>query len=153
MTAHLPPDDRPPQEWRRIDDEGEANLPPEDLRNPASVAFMFFNAIEDPGHFRDALHFLTTPESHTAWGDYREVAEAITAIEEPGLGTMPTPAADDDAVVYAKVMSGVVHSYKVLDEQPVLAAGVITLVWRPDFGRRMVHAFGQPLLPEDVPHG
>jgi hypothetical protein len=56
-------------------------------------------------------------------------------------------------VVYAKVLSGVKESFQVKSEQAVLAAAVITLVWRPDVGMWLVHGFGKPIPPSLVPRG
>jgi hypothetical protein len=66
---------------------------------------------------------------------------------------MVNKAQGDPDVAYAKILSGVTQSYEVLDEQPVLAAAVITLVWRPDHRRWMVHGIGDYISPEEVPHG
>ena len=65
---------------------------------------------------------------------------------------MVNEAHGDSTVVYAKVMRGVIRNYQVSDDQPVLAAAVLTLVWRPGYGQWIVHATGEPILPEEVPH-
>lgn len=104
-------------------------------------------------HYRKALLNLTTPESHAAWGDFTEVAQALDNIEDWGTGSMVEKAFGDPDVAYAKVLRGVDRGYEVLDDQILEAAAAITLVWRPSFGQWMVNGFGQSLRPEEVPHG
>jgi hypothetical protein len=38
-------------------------------------------------------------------------------------------------------------------DQVVMAATVITLVWRSTLGQWMVHAIGEYVMTEGVPHG
>lgn len=155
MSSQLPPDDQPPDEWRRLatHEEAEAATPEPSLTDPASVAHLFYDAIREPGVYENALAFLTTPESHPMWGDFTEAARLLAEIDSPGISTMVNEAVGDPDVVYAKVLRGVTTSYQVLDDQFVDGAAVITLVWRSDFGRWMVHALGDYVRPEDVPHG
>lgn len=58
---------------------------------------------------------------------------------------------DAPDVCYFKILAGVTESYQVLDDQPVAAAAVLTLVWRPERGQWLVHSIGDYLLPEELP--
>lgn len=155
MSSGLPPEDQPPAEWRRFatPDEAADAIPEPDLTDPASVGVLFYQALQDPSEFQQVLAFLTTPESQSAWDDFAEAGEMLAAIEDHGIGTMVKEAQGDPSVAYAKILRGITDSYEVLDNQIINAAAVITLVWRPDFGRWMVHGIGDSILPEDVPHG
>lgn len=153
MTDRLPPEDRPPAQWRRFADEGEAAaaLPEPSLTDPVSVGMMFCNALEDHRHYRNALLSLTTPESHAAWGDFAEAARAYSEIPDPGFGSRANLAVGAPDVAYFKIISGVDRPYQVLDDQPLNAAAIVTLVWRPEWQQWLVHAMGLSLAPEDVP--
>ena len=48
-------------------------------------------------------------------------------------------------------MNKLAKEKKVTEEQVVLAAAVVTLVWRPEFGQWMVHGLGDHIRPEDLP--
>ncbi len=133
------------------DEEAARALPEPSLTDPVAVSLMFCNALEDPAHYRNALLNLTTPESHNAWGDFSVAAEFLQSIEDRGYGSMINKAAGTQDVGYFKVLSGATESYQVLDEQPVLVAAVLTLVWRPERNQWLVHSIGDPLLPEDLP--
>lgn len=153
--TNLPPDDQAP-EWREFHDDATAaeHVPQFDLTDPASVAFVFFSLITDPSaEDVELLRSLTTPESHPAWGDFAQFIADFSTIPDSGIGNMPTPAIGDSKVVYAKVFSQVEQSYQALEEQVVMTPGVFTLVWRPEFGRWLIHGFGEPIPPELVPHG
>jgi len=154
MSESLPPEDQPPAEWRRLVSEAEAQgaVPEPSLADPVSVGMMFCEALDDPGHYRTALLRLTTPESHAAWGDFSAAAEGLRAMPNVGFGSMVNEAVGAPDVVYFKVLSDVVESYQVLDEQPVSLASIVTLVWRPERGQWLVHAMGGSYVkPDDVP--
>jgi hypothetical protein len=153
MPTDLPFEDLPPAKWRRFTsrEEAEAALPGPSLRDPLSVGMMFLNALEDHVHHPNALLTLTTPESHPAWGDFSETAEMLRSIDDYGVGSVANRAVDAPDVAYVKVFRGVTQPHQVLDEQPVPAAAVMTLVWRPELDRWVVHAMGGSLPPEYVP--
>ncbi|HEX6967607.1 MAG TPA: hypothetical protein VF174_02085 [Micromonosporaceae bacterium] len=153
MRTNLPPDDQPPASWRRMtsDAEAVAALPEPALDDPVSVSIMFCNALRDPRANLNALRFLTTPESHAAWGDFTSSSEFLKSIEDCGYGSQVNRAEGAPDVAYFKILRGVTQSYQVLDEQPVLVAAVLTLVWRPERGQWLVHSIGEPLLPEQLP--
>lgn len=127
--------------------------PNPDFTDPGEIAMAFITALGDPQEYQVALRSLTTPESHHLWGDFSEAAEGLAAIEDWGLGSVPTPALDDPNVVYAKVLSGVKENFQVQEEQLVFVAAMITLVWRPEVGHWLVHGFGQPIPADQVPRG
>ncbi len=114
---------------------------------------MFCNALSDPKYFRPVLTRFVTPESLSAWGDFSAAATFLDSVQDAGYGSFAERALGDDDVAYFKILSGVTDSYQVLDEQIIAAAGVVTLVWRPELGEWRVHGIGEYLKPEDVPHG
>jgi hypothetical protein len=126
-------------------------MPQDDLTNPVVVGQLFCQALEDHVEYRTALFNLTTPESHTAWGDFSDVAAQYAAIEEAGFGSQANFAVGAPDVAYFKILSGVDQSYQVLDDQILPFAAVLTLVWRPEQGMWLVHSFGDYLRPEDLP--
>lgn len=156
MTGY---EDRPPENWRLVMKDDEAAQVAAGIADsgadgsPVHAALTFCNALANRRRNRGALRMLVTPESLPAWGDFREAANGLADIPDWGFGTMANRAAGDDAVAYFKILSGVREDSIVLDAQVMFAAAIVTLVWRPEFGRWLVHAFGGPLLPERVPHG
>ncbi|MFD1211000.1 hypothetical protein ACFQ36_02955 [Arthrobacter sp. GCM10027362] len=154
MTSNLPPEDQPPAEWRRFTTDGEAaaQLPEFSFGNPLAVAMAFCHALDDHERYRPALSQLVTPESLPAWGDFSETAGFLRSLENVGYGSQVTPAVGDPDVVYFKILSGVKQSYQALEDQVMDIAAIVTLVWRPEYGRWLVHAIGDYLRPEEVPH-
>lgn len=124
------------------------------FRDPFRIALLFLSCLagsnEDP-ELQDALRLLVTPESRAGFGDFRSARERLASIDRWAVGDCPVPAFQDPEVVYVKLLSGVVVSFRVESEQLVLAAAVITLVWRSQPQRWMVHAFGPPEPPSQVP--
>lgn len=151
--ATLPFEDLPPKEWRRPvrDADGEPKLPPEDPMNAAFIGIMFCKALRNPVEYQTALTQLVTPESLNDWGDFAAAGELLESIPEVGFGTLTNQAYGAPDVRYFKILSGVGDAYMVVDEQPVMAAALLTMIWRPEHGRWMVHAMGDSLLPEHLP--
>ncbi|MFE4834427.1 hypothetical protein ACFRAU_07075 [Arthrobacter sp. NPDC056691] len=58
-------------------------------------------------------------------------------------GSRVNLAEGDPDVAYFKIMSGVTHSYQVLEGQILPFAGVLSMVWRPEYGEWRVHGIGQ----------
>jgi predicted nucleic acid-binding protein len=145
--------DQPPGQWRRFlrPDEAPAVLPPEDLTNPASVGLLFCQALADHRRYRPALGFLVTPESSPHWGDFSQAAAFLAEIEDHAYGSFTNPAHGAPDVQYFKILRHVSESYQLLDDQIVGAAAVLTLIWRPEHGRWMVHSIGEFALPEQLP--
>jgi len=139
--------------WRRFttDEEAAAALPEPSLTDPVSVGIMFVTALEDPIGRRRDLELLITPESANAWGDFTEAAAGLATIEDQGFGSIADEAVGALDVRYFKILRGVPDGYKVLDDQIIDAAAIVTLVWRPEFGQWMVHAMGDYVRPEHVP--
>ncbi|XVU27442.1 hypothetical protein ACQPZJ_10510 [Actinoplanes sp. CA-054009] len=146
MLADLPSEDRPPDQWRRFAEPGEAEavLPEPRLDDPVSVGSMFCRALEDHQHYRRALLRLSTPESHAAWGDFSEAARMYADIPEVGFASRANLAVGAPDVAYFKVLGNVDRSYQVLDDQPLGMAAVITLVWRPSGGDGSSMQWGRP---------
>lgn len=133
--------------------EMRAQIPEFDLSNPLSVGILFLQMLSmDLVFYRQALLNVTTPESWPAWGDFSEVADMVrdlafsTTIEHPrdGVGNI----ADD--VAYVKLFEGFDGAFVVRGEY-VIPGKIISLVWRPEYDRWMVHGVGWPLLPEELP--
>lgn len=133
------------------EEEATAALPEPSFTDPVSVSIMFCNGLKDPVYWRNALLNLATPESHNAWGDFSSASEFLRSIEEAGYGSEVNIAEGAPDVAYFKIMRGITQSYQVLDAQPVLAAAVLTLVWRPEFNQWLVHSVGEPMRPEELP--
>jgi len=123
-----------------------------DWRDPFTTVVTFINALDDPHEYVGPLEMLTTPESRAAWGDFTDAASLLRSIDDWGLGSAPTPAEGDDSVRYAKVLRGVQNNFQVQAEQIIFVAAMVTLVWREEVGMWLVHAFGEPVPPELVPH-
>lgn len=154
MTYNAHSDDQPPAQWRRFtaDDEAEAVLPVASLQDPVAVGMMFVNALGNHREYFNALQRFVTPESLPAFGDFTEAANFLASIEDFGCGTIADRAYGDEDVAYFKILRGVPDSYQVLDAQPIMAAAVLTMVWRRQFGEWRVHSIGPALRPEEVPH-
>lgn len=125
-----------------------------DPTDPYAVAVLFLQCLEDHHQYLNALENLITPESRNAWGDFSEAAAILASIEDYAVGSKPEPAFGDPHVCYANVLRGVTTSFEVIEEQLIMAAAAITLVWRPELlGMWRVHAFGAGTVPPDlVPH-
>ena len=152
--SNQPEDPRDPDyEGRRFasEEDAAAALPEPSLDDPVAVGILFLKALRDPGQYSNALHNLVTPESLDAWGDFSEAAKGLEAIQNPGFGSRANRAHDASDVAYVKILSNIEQSYEVTEEQVVLAAAVVTLVWRPEFGQWMVHGLGDHIRPEDLP--
>jgi len=123
-----------------------------DLTDPAVIGVNFIRALADTDESQDILTKVVTPESLTSWGDFTSAANFLNSIENWGVGSMPTPSVADPEVVYMTILSGVTQSFRAVGEQMVMPAGVVTLVWRLQYGMWMVHAIGDDYFPaERVP--
>lgn len=153
MAAQLPPEDQPPLAWRRFatDEEVREVSPAPDLTSPESVGFLFFQALEQPDHYFNALQNLTTPESWDDWGDFSEARDAVASMPNCGYSNRCARAVDADDVAYFKVFSDVPQSYEVVDSQILTIAGVLSMVWRPELDSWRIHSFGGYLRPEELP--
>jgi hypothetical protein len=130
-------------------------IPAPDPRNPVSIGLMFLSALTDPvDKSNDNLLWLTTPESHVMWGDFSDARALMDSIVNWGVGSLANPAVGDDSVRYMKVLPGVTANYQVKGDVLVETAAILTIVWRADHDRWMVHHLGREFIaPEHVPHG
>ena len=117
--------------------------------HPAKVAYIFFRALLERN--LDDLLFLVTPESAQRWGRFDEAYKLLRSMKHPSVTSRAEYASGDRHVAYVGVFQtpgGTVRS----GGEGVLSGQVITLVWRKEHGRWMVHHFGDYELPENVPH-
>jgi hypothetical protein len=157
MTQNVHPD-QPADNWgnfnRRITGEEEVGqmIPEFSFQDPVAVGMMFCKALDDPKENFVALSRLATPESLPAFGDFTEAAELIASTQDVGYGSRAERAVGDDNVAYFKILSGITQSFQMLEEQILTGLGVVTLVWRAEFGEWRVHGIGDYLRAEEVPH-
>lgn len=135
--------------WTDKDDalRRSASLHPD---SPSFSAKVFANALRSPIRNAGLLAWLVAPESRAAWGEFEPAAALLRAMRQPGIGSNAAPAFDAPDVAYVKVMENVAEAFT-LDE-PIFGteSAVITLVWRPEHGRWLVHGFGHYLRPEEL---
>jgi hypothetical protein len=121
--------------------------------DPRRIGYWFFRALHDRAKNLDDLHLIVTPESRALWGSFEIAAALLDSIEDPGMLQQAVYADGDPEVCYMRVVrEAKEHTFStpitMLDD-PLL----ITLVWRPDHGRWMVHGFGDVVHPDRVPRG
>ncbi|MGY1804207.1 hypothetical protein ACI78T_13105 [Blastococcus sp. SYSU D00922] len=105
--------------------------------NPVTVAAVFWTAVTEPGGpDLEILGLVVTPESWRWWGAFDRAAALLPAC---GMAHEVLPALDDPEVAYLGFRS---------ESDDVVA----TLVRRPRLGGWRVHALGEPVRPEHVPH-
>ncbi len=154
MMNNLPADDQPPAKWFRdvSDEEALAGLPDEDSTDPVIAGVTFCNALtQNFPYYRTALKQLVTPESLDAWGDFSEAAAFLNELPEMAFGSKVNEAVGAPDVVYFKILRDVTTSYEVVDEQPINAAAVLTLIWRPERKQWLVHSIGDYSTLENLP--
>lgn len=125
----------------------------ETFRNPTKVGEIFIEAIKDPVANAVALDMLVTPESRRDWGDFQQAHRWFASIQNLAYGDQPKAAVGDPDVVYMSLHRDEPVSYRNIGEDIRVGPGVITLVWRPQIDRWMVHHVGDYVRPEQVPHG
>ena len=136
------------------DEELEAMVPPFDPANPLTIGLLFVNSLMSDDFTLADRQTLVTPESLGWWGDFTTARQWLAGLDEPGFGSTINKAAGDPDVGYLKILPGVTTGYIVSGgEALVEAAGVVTLVWRPEHGRWMVHSLGGYVHPDEVPRG
>ncbi|MEV7976230.1 hypothetical protein [Streptomyces sp. NPDC086519] len=118
-----------------------------------ATAFAFVGSLlHDDGPDVESLRKLCTPESWEAFGDFTAARDAIG---ERGLATRADPPATGEPNVrYAKMvhMDDPEREAERADGWVSIGdARIITMQWRPADGYWRVHAFGMPVLPEDLP--
>lgn len=151
-VTQLPPEDLPPEPGLvpAAPEEALADVGPISFANPVAVGGAFLAALDRPDGPNVAfLIELVTPESRSAWRDFAEAAELLAGC---GLTSRASPS-DDPDVVYVKYVTD--HDEQTLrasQEMVIMARAVATLVRRPALGGWRVHAVGEYLKPEQVPH-
>ena len=124
------------------------------MTDPGEVGRMFCQALRHPSENATALRWLVTPESLNLWGDFSEEARILASIDNYGI-VETKPSIGDPTVAYSRIL-------RLVDDAPAmvqasygraLTSWIVTLVWRAEYGRWMVHHFGDFVLPENVPHG
>ncbi|HET6391582.1 MAG TPA: hypothetical protein VFG13_02055 [Blastococcus sp.] len=105
--------------------------------NPVTVAAVFWTAVTEPeGPDLEILGLVVTPESWRWWGDFGRAAALL-----PGCGmASEAMSSTDPDVVYL--------SFRPRTGDVVTA----TLVRRPRLGGWRVHALGEQVRPDHVPH-
>jgi hypothetical protein len=137
-------------EWTTSDDAAfEAAT--RDETHPSTIALAFMSVMEDPTGWTEELRSIVTPESVDSWGDFSAAAAVVASINDWGLGSVPNAAYEAPDVAYVKILRGVTESYQQEGDDLILVPAVLTLVWRPEFGRWLVHGIGNAVRPEDVP--
>jgi hypothetical protein len=120
--------------------------------DPFQIARMFFTALQWHPDSADEFQYLLTPEALTS--DAVDLAAALMrSVENPGLSTQTVYAPDHPTVAYVAVHRGITASGYISPDTPLDDPLYITLAWRPECGGWMVHAFGDIVQPDDVPHG
>ena len=121
------------------------------MTHPAAVAFAFFYAVtQENGPDVVWLQQLVTPESLPLWGDF---AELPAMVGDLGLSTPGWRAHGRDDVHYVGLMENPPADAAQTVGDLVVAGKVLTLQRRPDLGGEWrVHALGDTVLPEDLPH-
>jgi hypothetical protein len=138
--------------WFAPDVEAAAAAAPPSLADPVSVGWLFLDALTDPLTKRDALELLVTPESREMWGDFAEAAATLMHMEAWGASSIAVQAMNAPDVRYVKVIAGVTQQHQLVCDSSAIYSVVLTLVWRPEHGRWMVHAFSADYIsPEHVP--
>lgn len=149
--AQLPPEDQPPSLLPASSEDAIAAMGPPGPENPVSVGAAFLAALSTPGGPDLAtLQLIVTPESWPAWGDFRAVAEGLA---DCGMTSQANRSEDDPDVVYVKYVTdhdGV--TYQAQEEMVMMLRAVGTMVHRPSLGGWRLHAVGDYVLPEQVPH-
>jgi hypothetical protein len=150
--ARLPPDDLPPpppEPLSEVDALVAAGLPGPD--NPVTVGAVFWTAITEPdGPNVDVLSVIVTPESWTWWGGFSRAAELLPGY---GMAHRADPSVDDPDVVYVRYLRDTGETHRAPSDAVLVGDIVIaTLVRRPRLGGWRVHALGDYVRPEHVPH-
>ena len=122
------------------------------MTDPGEVGRMFCQALRHPSENATALRWLVTPESLDLWADFQHEANILDSLGDYGITADAKPAfGDDPDVAYSRLVKDVPEDFQATGA--IIGSWVITLVWRADYGRWMVHHFGDYVLPENVPHG
>jgi hypothetical protein len=121
--------------------------------DPRRIGYWFFRALHDRAKNLDDLHLIVTPESRPLWGSFEMAAALLDFIEDPGMLKEAVYAHGDLDVCYMRVIREAKEDTALTPATALDDPLLITLVWRPDHGRWMVHHFGDMVHPDRVPRG
>jgi hypothetical protein len=138
----------PPEPSAEVTAIVEAGLPGPD--NPVTVAAAFWTAVTEPdGPNLDVLSIIVTPESWAGWGNFGLAAGLLPGY---GMASEATPS-DDPDVVYVTYLREIGESPRAPSDMVLIGDVVIgTLVRRPRLGGWRLHALGDYVRPDHVPH-
>lgn len=136
------------EQWTERDDVAAA-LAAQDQRHAAFVARHFFMALLD--YDFDSLDLLVTPESRPEWGNFSAVSQWLAGVQDAGIQSIGNRADGAKDVAYVGILGDSPEIYRFTSDTVVQMAGIVTLVWRPEFGRWMVHGVGDYIGPDDLP--
>lgn len=146
-----------PTTWVELDESRAYAAFPDrpDLTNPVWVAAAFTSGLLAEELDVAALSRMVTPESLGDWGDFSEASAFVDAIPSSGLSNRAPRAVGAPDVAYPRVldtMASVGHEGALVIHGERLAEGVypLTLVWRPEAGAWLVHAF-RDVSPSELP--
>jgi len=149
--AHLPPDDRPPLPEAASEVAALVAAGPPGPDNPVTVGAVFWTAVTEPeGPDLAILSIVVTPESWPGWHDFTRAAALLPGY---GMAHEATPAVGDPDVVYVRYLRDTGEAHRPPSDTVLVGDIVIaTLVRRPRLGGWRVHALGDYVRPEHVPH-
>ena len=140
-----PPPENPPREVTALMAAG-----PPGPDNPVTVAAVFWTAVTEPeGPNLDVLSIIVTPESWAGWGNFSRPAGLLA---DYGMASEATPSGDPDVVFITYLREGGTTAGAPSDMVLVGDVVIATLVRRPRLGGWRLHALGDYLRPEQVPH-
>lgn len=135
--------------WTDADDalRRSASVHPD---SPSYSARVFANALRSPIKNSGLLAWLVTPESRASWGNFEKAATLLRSIKNPGIGSNATPAFDAPDVAYVKIMADVTEAFTLDEPSFGTESAIVSLVWRPEHGRWLVHGFGAYSKPTEL---
>ncbi len=145
------PEDLPPPPEPASEVEALVAAGPPRPDNPVTVGAVFWTAVTEPdGPDVDILSVVVTPESWPWWGDF---GRAAALLPDYGMAHQVTPSVDDPDVVYVRYLRDTGETVRVPSDSVLVGDILIaTLVRRPRLGGWRVHALGDYVRPEHVPH-
>jgi hypothetical protein len=149
--AGLPPEDLPPPPVPTSEVAALVEAGPPGPDNPVTVAAVFWTAVTEPdGPNFDVLSVIVTPESWSGWGNFGRAAALLPGY---GMASEATPSVDDPDVVYITYLRDTGETTGPPANMVLVGDIVIgTLVRRPRLGGWRMHALGDYVRPEHVPH-
>ena len=145
------PDDLPPPPSNASEVEALVAAGPPGPENPVTVGAVFWTAVTDPdGPDVEVLDIVVTPESRSHWHGFDRAAALLPGY---GMAHQVAPAVGDPDVVYVRYLRDSDEPLRAPSDSVLVGDIVIaTLVRRPSLGGWRVHALGDYVRPERVPH-